>query len=138
MNLNEPTFQMLAGADAAGGPRLQRGRVCELRDDGSVQVAAGGQDPAWCECLASVGALAVGDRVLVLAPEDGEPGLVLGRIGRALPADCTLQAAQSLTLRCGESSLTLQADGKVLLKGDDVVVRAKGTQRIRAGHVAIN
>ena len=41
-------------------------------------------------------------------------------------------------LRCGEASLDLRADGKVLLRGDDVLVRAKGTQRIRAGTVSIN
>ena len=32
----------------------------------------------------------------------------------------------------------LRADGKVRSRGDDVLVRAKGTQRIRAGSVSIN
>jgi hypothetical protein len=49
-----------------------------------------------------------------------------------------LQAAHTLSLQCGLSSIDLRADGKVVIKGDDVLVRAKGTKRIRAGSVSIN
>lgn len=83
-----------------------------------------------------------GDEVLVAwtgGGRDAPRGVVLGRIGPGQPqARVTLQAAESFTVKCGESSLEMRADGQVLLKGDDVVIRAKGTQRIRAGNVAIN
>ena len=49
-----------------------------------------------------------------------------------------LQASESLSLTCGQASIELRADGKVLIRGDDVLLRAKGTQRIRAGTVSIN
>ena len=77
-------------------------------------------------------------------PCDAERPVVLGRIG-ALPApgeavvqNLVIAASETLTLRCGESSVDLRADGKLMVRGDDVLVRAKGTQRIRAGSVAIN
>jgi len=87
-------------------------------------------------------AMEPGDIVLVLPPAGGEPGIVIGRIGRYTPpqphANLTLEATESLTLKCGEASVDLRADGKVMVRGDDVLIRAKGTQRIRAGNVAIN
>jgi hypothetical protein len=49
-----------------------------------------------------------------------------------------LEATEALTLRCGEASIELRADGSAIVKGEDVLLRAKGTQRIRAGNVAIN
>ena len=97
-----------------------------------------------CEVLNPGGAevLAVGDSVLVtlLAGESG--GVILGRIGSYVPPSAlprvTIDASESLSLRCGEASIDLRADGKVTIRGEDVLVRAKGTQRIRAGTVSIN
>ena len=86
-----------------------------------------------------------GDRLLAVL--GSEFGCVLGRVGAfaapappppALPAATVIESAETLTLRCGQASIDLRADGKVLIKGDDVLVRAKGTQRIRAGTVSIN
>ena len=79
--------------------------------------------------------LACGDRVLLLLPPaPGRPGIVVGRLAAYRPKsaqrEVTITATESLVLRCGEASLDLRADGKVLLRGDDVLVRAKGTQRI--------
>ena len=34
--------------------------------------------------------------------------------------------------------MELRADGKLLVKGEDVLVKARGTQRIKAGSVNIN
>lgn len=84
-----------------------------------------------------------GDRVLVILPRaPGERGVVLGRLARydpdAIGRHVNLEASESMSLRCGESSIDLRADGKVMIRGDDVLVRAKGTKRIRAGSVSIN
>ena len=82
------------------------------------------------------------DIVLVHPPQDGLPGIVLGRVGRYRPqtpeVNVVIEATDALTLKCGNSVVDLRADGKVLIKGDDVTVRAKGTKRIRAGSVSIN
>jgi hypothetical protein len=118
----------LIAIDAAGGleVRLPSGRVfsCDHLDSGGVLV------------------LCVGDTLLVLPPDASGRGIVLGRIGpyRAPepPARLTLEATEVLTLKCGDATLDLRADGKAVLKGEDVLIRAKGLQRIKAGSVSIN
>jgi len=121
-----------------------RARLTILQADGRLQVrSAEGLD--WvCEWLETGGTLTpplqVGDSLLVMPPRADFVGVVLGRIGsyQAQHTALVLGATESLTLRCGESSLEMRADGQVLLRGEDVLLRAKGTQRIRAGTVAIN
>ncbi len=132
--MNHPTIA--AAAD--------RGTLVDILSDGRLCVNLDGGAEVLCDWLENGAAgLSIGDCVLVIA-DDSRPGVgvVLGRIGRyktpTEPMALTLTAVESLTLQCGESSLTLRASGKVMLKGDDVLVRAKGTQRIRAGTVSIN
>lgn len=125
-------------------PHPVRGVLSAFRDDGML-VADTDRGERWlCDWLDDGrGGLAIGDRVVLLpAVRSEEPATVLGRIGRYRPAapqaEVRIDAGSSIKLACGEASLELRSDGKVLLKGDDVVVHAKGTQRIRAGTVAIN
>ena len=85
--------------------------------------------------------LSAGDQLLALLNVSLDQGVALGRVGRYLPSaspHVTLEASESLTLKCGEASIDLRADGKVMVRGEDVLLRAKGTQRIRAGTVSIN
>lgn len=49
-----------------------------------------------------------------------------------------LSADQEVVLRCGKASITLTADGKVTIRGSDVVSTAVRTNRIRGGAVRIN
>jgi hypothetical protein len=49
-----------------------------------------------------------------------------------------LSARTQLVLRCGQGSITLSADGKVSIRGLDVISSAERTQRIRGGAVRIN
>ena len=131
-----------AATAAFSGPVV--GHVTAAGPDGLEVAWAPGQVP-HCEVVASAlqDDLACGDRVLLLLPPaPGRPGIVVGRLAAYHPKsaqrEVTITATESLVLRCGEASLDLRADGKVLLRGDDVLVRAKGTQRIRAGTVSIN
>ncbi len=145
-----PLLQVLQStATQPGYPGTARtglvvGTLSEIGADGVVTVFTEAFGPLQCDCLVSGWGAAVplapGDTVLASFATGATRPIVLGRVGphRPQPDTLTLCAAESLSLRCGASSLELKADGKVLLKGDDVVVRAKGTQRIRAGHVAIN
>ncbi len=50
----------------------------------------------------------------------------------------TLSASEIITLRCGEAQLELRADGRVAIRGVDIVSIAEGTQRILGGNVGIN
>ena len=123
-------------------------RLSAIEVDGTLVVLLADGTPLACDWLAGAGALEPGDEVLLNAVDGRTRAVVMGRIGPyvkplAAPAlgaqeQLTLEATQSLTLKCGESSIDLRADGKVMIRGDDVLVRAKGTQRIRAGSVSIN
>jgi len=47
-------------------------------------------------------------------------------------------AEREIELRCGEASITLTRAGKVLIKGEYVLTRAKGVNRIKGAAVSIN
>lgn len=137
---------------AATGDRARLGTVFELAEGGDAGVVVPG-NPACrlaCDVLRTSDRptlrLSIGARVLVLMPGPGETrGIVLGTVGayesprpEPAPRELKLEARERIELVCGESALTLDAEGRVLLKGRDVVTRAKRSQRIRGGTVHIN
>lgn len=128
-----------APEQATGG--LLRGELLAIENGGWLSVLVTGHDPWRCLWLEGK-PLQIGDQVLVLPPGGGCPGVVVGRIASYVapvtPARLTLEATEVLTLKCGDATLDLRADGKAVLKGEDVLIRAKGLQRIKAGSVSIN
>jgi hypothetical protein len=113
--------------------------------DGLIEVLCADGCPRACAWLENGEnqhvRLTVGDTVLLVAGTAKSAPIVMGRIGRYShkpPGNLKLEAVDTITLACGESSIALRADGKVTIRGEDVLVRAKGTQRIRAGTVSIN
>jgi hypothetical protein len=124
----------------------QRAELLAIGEEGSLLVRASDGREFQCDWLenssnASI-CLEIGDRLLCVPATENEPGIVLGRISsyrKPQPQEhVTIEASASLTLKCGESSVELRSDGRTMLKGEDVLLRAKGTQRIRAATVAIN
>ena len=49
-----------------------------------------------------------------------------------------LEATEEVVLKCGKSSIVLNAQGKVLVKGSEVISRAAGEIKIRGVFVSIN
>jgi hypothetical protein len=49
-----------------------------------------------------------------------------------------LEGKREVVLQCGEASLTLRSDGKVLIRGAYVETYSKGVNRIKGGAVKIN
>jgi hypothetical protein len=130
-----------------------RAMVVAVNTGRSVVVALPDGRQLQCLLLTTVdGArltLAVGDEVLVLYGEDSDWGILMGRIDgrmgysednaeREIPDEVVLEARESLTLRVGDGSITIRADGKILIKGKDLVSHAQRTNRIKGGSVAIN
>lgn len=52
--------------------------------------------------------------------------------------DLLLEARRSLTLRCGKSSITLHANGKIVLRGEYILSDAEGVNRIAGGQIELN
>ena len=49
-----------------------------------------------------------------------------------------LDAQQEIQLRCGKSTITLQRDGKVLIRGAHLVSRSSGPNKIKGGTISLN
>jgi hypothetical protein len=134
---------------AQAASQLIAGTVVAVRDDGDTLCVAVGETTANCDILSTGAApprYAAGDRVLFWQSGAGERGVVLGIIGRPsaapavaeVPAEVLLEATDNLTLKCGDGSITIRADGKILIKGNNLVSLAMETNRIKGGSVAIN
>jgi hypothetical protein len=127
---------------------LRRAVIAEILHSGEIVVRvddASGRT-VRCEVLETSAQasppLQVGDRVLVLNPDDpSEKGCVLGRIGtykRPNRKHVVLDADEELTIRCGKGSITIRKTGKILVKGFEIVSHAKGANRIRGGSIQLN
>ena len=73
------------------------------------------------------------------------PGLGLLHTPGATPATAevdgsrvVIEAADEIVLCCGDASITLRRNGRVVIRGTAVETRAKGVNRIRGGSVQIN
>jgi hypothetical protein len=89
-----------------------------------------------------------GARVLV-AVDGARTPIVLGVIqdrlsepqstsDRESVVDLSLVAKDSITLKCGESAITLRRNGEVVIRGIKIVSRAVGANKIRGATVSIN
>lgn len=144
-NRNE-TMNIETMLSAALAANLRQATV--LRLEGIDAVIVDGEDgEEWvCEVL-DTGAnpplrLAAADRVLLWRPDPAAArGVILGRIGlsHAEMVDVlVLESKHSLTLRVGDGSITIREDGKILIKGKDLVSHAQRMNRIKGGAVSIN
>ncbi|MCI0400222.1 MAG: DUF6484 domain-containing protein [Gammaproteobacteria bacterium] len=50
----------------------------------------------------------------------------------------TLDATNEIVLRCGRSSVTLRSDGKIVVKGTQILSRASEKNKIKGASVSIN
>ena len=129
---------------------LSRATVARVESDGVLVTDADGG--VWkCEMMESAAgplSLAPDEVVLVWRAAGDARGVILGRIGAphapAVPTpvdppdELVIEARRSLTLRVGDGSITIREDGRILIKGKDLVSHAKGMNRIRGGSVSIN
>jgi hypothetical protein len=150
--MSDPIVHVVERLDAA---QMRRGEVVDITESGTVIVALDGVDATLvrCDLLVTTEApapvMVAGDQVLTWSPSDGASAVVLGRIGPSrgltpdampdeLPDTITLEAKHSLVLRVGDGSITIRDDGKILVKGKDLVSHAQRMNRIKGGAVSIN
>jgi hypothetical protein len=68
-------------------------------------------------------------------PEDGAIALPEARVdGKRVE----IEAADEIVLRCGQASIVLRRNGRVVIRGTYVETRSRGVNRIKGGSVEIN
>jgi len=127
-------------------------QVVDVQEDRILVKHAGTKEYLPCVVLeraARAPGLSPGDVVLVWMPVGGdEGGVIVGRVRatktdtasepQEVPDQLVLEAKHSLTLRVGDGSITIREDGKILIKGKDLVSHAQRLNRIKGGAVQIN
>ena len=124
------------------GPRLAR--VASTLDDAALQRAAARRE----EALLFFDGAGDGQPIIValLRPQTANIDAVLEGTLPASPDPVArvdgkrveITGQDEVVLRCGKASLTLRRDGKVVLRGVNVVNQADAVQKIRGGKVEIN
>ena len=132
------------------------GRFEGIREDGTPLVDFPGNPARAAVAVRSMVRLTNADRgcEIVLAFEGGDPAqpVALGRVVTPAPiaaeretAEATidgerivLAAEKEILLRCGEASIQLTCEGKVYVRGANLLSRSSGPNRIKGGSVRIN
>lgn len=136
---------MADGTFLTGLAGVQRVRIIGIGPDGRamVEIIDGrSKDTHFARSLVPVGKAAVG-REAAVVPLDGEP-LILGLIQPLIPeveADgerLVLEARREVVLRCGAASISMTADGRVTIRGTQVLSRSDGPNRIQGASVQLN
>lgn len=87
-----------------------------------------------------------GEVVLCFVNGDPQRPLLLDRVLRPTQSfratiherELVFEGDQQITLRCGKSSLTLRRDGKIVLRGEELLSLASSVNRIRGGRIELN
>jgi hypothetical protein len=76
---------------------------------------------------------------VVRQPIDAQRESAVPRLDAVVDAErVVLTGRREVVLRCGKASITLSADGSVVVKGARLLTSATGVHRIRGGAVQIN
>ncbi len=167
MRRNEGTSGALALALSARDAHVRVGRVVSFaRGEVRVEVAGRAGDPLPARVSAALddaeleGAARDGQDAVLLF-EDGDPerpiliallrsptplldAALAGtlpegeRVARVDGRRVVVEGEEEVILRCGKASLTLRRDGKVVVRGVNVVSQAEQANKIRGGKVQIN
>ncbi len=155
--MNERSGTLLDVVDLRGAVI---GRVEGVDDHGRPLVSWPGREGAPCpaEVLVRAGATdwaaCRGARAL-LALAEGAAGAVPVLVGllegaRAhgdaatpapegeVPQDVRIEGAREILLKCGEASIALRADGRIVIRGGYVLSRSSGANKIKGATVRIN
>lgn len=86
-----------------------------------------------------------GDRLrpIVCGVLRGKAGWPLGPLPGRVKIDAdgerlTVTATRELVLRCGKAMLTLHSDGRIELRGEEILTEANGVNRMRGGSIQLN
>lgn len=124
---------------------VHQARIIGIGPDGRAQVIVPGvigEAALFAQSLVPVGVASVG-RMAAVTMMDDQP-LILGLIQPPVPeveADgetLVLEARREMTLRCGAASITMTADGRVTIRGTQLLSRSEGANRVQGATVQLN
>ena len=113
-----------------------------VSDEGFPQLAIG-DAKVEAQSLVPLSEIAVSAKVAVATLDDGEY-LVIGCLqppAKVVTTDgerTVIKATKTLELRCGKASLKLEADGRITLRGTQLLSRADGQNRVQGAAVMLN
>jgi hypothetical protein len=127
------------------------GRIAHIEQDGVVLVDFPGNERGLTRARLIAGGCfeRIGKEVLLVF-ENGDPGLpiILGIVQDRLATPAPVQnepsrktfieAAEELHLSCGKSSIKLERDGQITIRGAKILSRASQSNKIRGASVEIN
>jgi hypothetical protein len=140
-------------------PRI--GRLASGRIAGEIYVEVDDTGPAPARLLSGLNRHELlktenlGREVLVVFA-DGDPGkpVIVGMMENILedlisldpppmeiPSDgerVVIRADREILLTCGDGSLSMKKDGRIVIRGTDIVSRASNSNKIKGSHVDIN
>jgi hypothetical protein len=140
----------------AAGCQVCLGVVTGWDDKGPLVDFDGNEGAPVRAQLASAGAqvrtarAAVGrEVVLLIDPRPGRAPVLMGFLETALPEATELEARvdgrrveldgrDEIVLKCGQASITLRRNGRIVIRGAQVETHAAGLNRIKGGSVSIN
>lgn len=138
-----PCVGRLVARDAGGRPRVL------VPGHGDAPIVARTIVAEWPQAIADGRVVEV-----LLIFDRGDPGLpiIVGlvhevmaappvRVGdRSAPEQrrVCIEATEELSLKCGQSVLTLRADGRITSRGSEISSRASGANKIKGASVFIN
>lgn len=126
-----------------------------VRLDGAAGAVAAASIVPAAEYFAPDGSLLVGCALMVALRGPAQAPVVMGVVRDALVRNVVHDRRQGKTvlvdgerivftgereilLKCGDAEILLRSDGKVVVKGCDIVSRASGRNRIKGATVGIN
>lgn len=151
------------GAGAPAAPGVRTATVCSAGGEGGLRVSyeVDGEDVSFAaRTTVAVSAADVG-RSVVVALEDGDRSrpIILGILREAVlepeeevrllaPAGApevsvdgkrvSVEGDDEVVLRCGEASISLRKDGRITIRGMEIVSRARGAHKVKGATVLIN
>lgn len=140
---------------------VRQGKVAALNDEGEILIETEDLDyPVPCFIIRTTEAafprLTAGDPVLFVVDAMNKRGFILGRIEpytlqiakengknklqflQANDKKVCLEATEEISIKCGSGSISMNKQGRIVIKGTSIVSRSSGPNKIKGATVNIN